>query len=231
MTESRKKSENGKLKPQIEDDSIVKAAIYPGIGVARLGNSADEFFIGPEVAEPLPAEPGFYRDAAGALKRQAARFRVYGLNAEGRVVRELTEKDASIEWSVHLANKKSAWYQFQLALDIPEAPSATPSLLRNVAVADRSQLVIDPGPRQIKGKDKHGKKYVFDTGKFMGKAVYLGELRTDDAGRLIVLGGRGKSASYDGSVAITFANNEGWHDDISDGPVEAKVKFAGKDSR
>jgi L-lysine epsilon oxidase-like protein len=215
--------------PQIEDDCIVKAAIYPGIGVARLGNSAEEFFIGPEVTEPPPEEPGFYRDGAGALKRQAARFRVYGLNAEGQVVRELTANDAHIEWSVHLANKKSAWYQFQLALDIPEAPSAPPSLLRNAAVADRSQLVIDPGPRKIKGKDQHGKKYVFDNGKFMGKAVYLGELRTDEAGRLIVLGGRGKSASYDGSIAITFANNEGWHDDISDGPVEAKVKFAGKE--
>ncbi len=39
------------------------AAIYPAIGVARLGNSQDEFFIGPEVPDPLPQPPGFYRDA------------------------------------------------------------------------------------------------------------------------------------------------------------------------
>src|ERR1043165_5589094 len=162
MKKPKKKSE-----PNAADDSIVKAAIYPGIGVARLGNSDNAFFIGPEVPDPTPEKPGFYRDATGALKRQAARFRIYGLDAEGKAVRELTAADATIEWTVHLANKKSAWYQFQLALDIPEAPAAPPSLLRNAAVADRSQLVIDPGPRTIKGKNQSGgKKHTFDTGKF-----------------------------------------------------------------
>ena len=56
----------------------------------------------------------------------------------------------------------------------------------------------------------------------MGKKVYLGEIFTDDDGRLMVLGGHGVSASYDGTRAITFANNEGWHDDVSDGPVNAR---------
>src|ERR1043166_3712781 len=211
------------------DDRVVKAAIYPGIGVARLGNSQNDFYIGPEVPDPAPEPPGFYRDATGALKREAARVRIYGLNAEGRAVRELTAKEAKIEWTVHLANKKSAWYQFQLALDIPEANSVPPSLLRNAAVPDRSRLVIDPGARSITGANQSGgKKHTFDTGKFMGKTVYLGELRTDEAGRLIVLGGRGVSASFDGTVAITFANNEGWHDDISDGPVTATVTYGGR---
>jgi hypothetical protein len=119
-----------------------------------------------------------------------------------------------------------------LALDIPEAASVPPSLLRNAAVADRSQLVIDPGPRHIKGINQHGgKRHGFDTGKFMGKTVYLGELRTDEAGRLIVLGGRGQSASFDGIEAVTFANNEGWHDDVSDGPVTAKVIYDGQELR
>jgi len=214
----------------IADRCIVNAAIHPSIGVARVGNSADKFFIGPEVTDPLPEPPGFYRDRTGALKRQAARFRIYGLNAAGQVVAELTAKDAQIEWSVHLANKKSAWYQFQIALDIPEAASAPPSLLRNAAIGDRSQLVIDPGPRQINGVNQQGgKKHVFDTGNFMGTSVYLGELRTDQVGHLIVLGGRGHSASFDGSKAITFANNEGWYDDISDGPVTAKVIYDGQE--
>ncbi len=208
-----------------EDDCIVMAAIYPAIGVARLGNSQDEFFIGPEVPDPLPQPPGFYRDAKQALKRQAARFRVYGLNAEGKIVKELTAENAEIQWSVHLANKKSAWYQFQLALDIPEASSALPSLLRNASEADRSKLVIDPGLATIHGINQSGNPL---NGKFMGNEVYLGELKTDDAGRLIVLGGRGKSASFDGSKALTFANNEGWHDDISDGPVTADVTYNGQ---
>ena len=42
-----------------------------------------------------------------------------------------------------------------------------------------------------------------------------------------VLGGRGHSASADGSPATTFANNDGWHDDTSDGPVHATVKLGG----
>lgn len=215
--------------PDEEDRHIVKAAIHPSIGVARVGNSEEAFFIGPEVVDPQPEAPGFYRDETGALKRQAARFRIYGLNAEGKVVAELTTEQAKIEWTVHLANKKAAWYQFQLALDIPEAASAPPSFLRNANVSDRSQLVIDPGPRHITGVNQHGgKRHVFDTGNCMGVPVYLGELRTDEAGRLIVLGGRGHSASFNGSRAITFANNDGWFDDTADGPVTAHVTLNGE---
>jgi hypothetical protein len=211
-------------------DGVVKAAIYPAIGVARIGNSDEEFFYGPEVAEPLPLPWGFYRDGKGALKRQAARFRVYGLNARGEAICELNASNASVHWTVHLANKKSAWYQFQLAQDIPEVSSAISSMLRNSTVSDRASLIIDPGPRQIHGHNvAGGASHIFDTGQFVGTPVYLGELRTDEAGRLVVLGGRGVSASFDGSKAVTFANNEGWHDDVSDGPVTAKVHYKGQD--
>jgi hypothetical protein len=211
------------------DTTIVKAAIYPPIGVARVGNSLTEFYIGPEVPDPLPEKPGFYRDATGAIKREAARFRVYGFNKAGQAVAELTAHNAEVEWSATLANTKAAWYQFQIALDIPEAATAPPSFLRNMAIADRAVLSIEPGERRIQGCDVSGAAFKFDSGTFMGKPVYLGELRTDDAGRLIVLGGFGKSASYNDARAITFANNEGWHDDVSDGPVTAKVKWQGKE--
>jgi len=66
-------------------------------------------------------------------------------------VAELTQSNAEITWNVHLANKKAAWYQFQIALDIPEADSAPHSYLRNITVSDRSSLVIDPGAREITG--------------------------------------------------------------------------------
>ena len=211
------------------DDRVVKAAIHPSVGVARVGDSWDGWFLGPEVPDPLPAPPGSHRDAAGALKRQAARFRVYGLNAAGEAVAELTAGDAEIAWTVHLANKKAAWFQFQLAQDIPEAATTPPQLLRNASVADRAGLVIDPGPRRVSGRDRGDRpEWEFDGGRFMGKPVYLGELRTDGEGRLIVLGGRGVSASYDGSRAVTFANNEAWHDDVSDGPVTAEVRYGGR---
>src|ERR1700744_3435011 len=86
------------------DQTIVKAAIYPSIGVARVGNSKTAYYIGPEVPDPLPQPLGFYRDQAGALKREAARFRVYGLNADGVIVKELTSADAEVIWTVTLAN-------------------------------------------------------------------------------------------------------------------------------
>lgn len=213
------------------NDIIVRAAIHPAIGVARVGNSKTEFYIGPEVVNPAPQDPGFYRDDNGALKREAARFRIYGYNAEGEVVRELTTADADIEWQVHLANQKASWYQFQLALDIPEAAAAPATELRNATITgrDREQLLIDGGRISIAGASKYGPEYAFDKGSFFDKPVYLGELQTQDDGQLLVLGGYGNSASVDGSRATTFANNDGWHDDTSDGPVTAKVLINGQE--
>ena len=214
--------------PPLPNDSIVRAVIYPAIGVARVGNSPNEYFIGPEVPDPAPLPPGSYRDGNGALKRQAARFRIYGVNMRGEIVRELTgaATEAEITWKVELANTKAAWYGFQLALDIPEASAAPPTTLRNAAVADRSQLSISPGPREVSGAG--AKPQAFDSGAFMGRKVYLGEILTDEASCLIVLGGHGVAGSHDGSYAVTFANNEDWFDDVSDGPVTAKVTLKGQ---
>jgi hypothetical protein len=204
-------------------DSIVEARIHPGIGVARVGNSP-EYFVGPEVPYPTGKPEGGYRDAAGRLKRQAARFRVYGYDSAGNVVAELTAANAEVTWKVHVANKKGAWYNFDFALDLPEA-AAESSALRNSHVQGkaRESLVINPGPREVSGKNQQSAP--FDTGTFLGASVYLGELRTDDEGRLLFLGGFGKSASPVGYNLTTFANNPGWHDDTSDGPVSATVKI------
>ncbi len=210
----------------VGDDCIVKAAIYPSIGIARVGNSPDAYFIGPETPDPAPMPPGFYRDGHHRLKRQAARFRIYGVNAKGQIVRELTgaDHDVKIEWTVQLANTKSAWYGFQLALDIPEAASAPPTVLRNPWAPDRAQLAITPAAQSAGGRRSEVHKF---NGSFVGTDVYLGEIFTDDEARLLVLGGHGVSASRDGTRAITFANNEGWHDDVSDGPVTASVHLNG----
>ncbi len=215
--------------PAALDTRIVKAAIYPGIGIARIGNSPDEYFVAPEVLEPEAPPHGSHRDAQGRLKRQAACFRVYGLNAQGQLVAELDYTNAVVRWTGHLVNQKASWYQFQIALDIPEADSAPPTLLRNAAIGDRTRLTIDPGARSIAGLPGAASApgVAFDGGTFMGKQVYLGELRTDERGRLLVLGGHGVSASYDGTRAITFANNEGWHDDTADGPITATVEYQG----
>jgi hypothetical protein len=220
--------------PAGRDARVVRAAIHPAIGVARVGNSPTEFVFGPEVIDPTPPKPGSYRDPAGALKRQAARFRVYGYNAAGEVVRELTADTADIRWTVHVANRKAAWYQWTMALDIPEAAGTTiPRRNRTVTDASRQDLSIDPGPRTIRGKGVSGASYEL-RGKFQGVDVFLGELRTDDAGRLAFLGGRGVSASpmgtpiFDENDPNGFINADGWYDDMSDGPVTAEVTIEGR---
>jgi hypothetical protein len=210
----------------IQERRIVRAAIYPAIGVARVGNSENEYFIGPEVTNPEPMPAGFYKDSSGALKRQAARFRVYGLDEQGKVVAELDAGNASITWRVEIANKKAAWYEFDVAMDIDQAK---PVPLRNANIDDRSSLIIAPDPIEIKGINIGGSKYKFDDGEFMGRPVYLGELRTDEKGRLLFLGGHGLSDTiYPGNPPTTFANNDGWHDDMSDGPVDAEVIYNGE---
>jgi len=194
---------------------IVKARIHPAIGIARLGNSSDQFFIGPEV--PGSFHSGPFKDDRGRIKRQAALFRIYGYDEHDRLVGEITEHEAAIEWSVHVANHKAAWHEFDgLNANTP---------VRNADVADRRSLVIDPGPRSLAGPHRIA---TFDGGAFRGRKVPLGEARTDESGRLLVLGGFGTSASVPkGRRLETFANNDGWHDDVSDGPVAATVTLKG----
>jgi L-lysine epsilon oxidase-like protein len=222
--------------PPGKDSRIVRAAIHPAIGVARLGNSPNDYFIGPEVVAPPPAEAGSSRDGSGALKRQAARFRIYGYNAAGQVVAELTPGNADIRWTVHVATKKAAWYQFILAMDVPEAATVQENL-RNADVKGeaRRSLVLDPGAKSIAGRSTWGSQYALVAQGFGNSAVsvYLGELRTDEAGRLLFLGGRGVSASPDGKpiwdgTNAGFPNADGWYDDTSDGPVTAEVNVGGR---
>lgn len=216
------------------DQRIIRAAIHPAIGIARIGDSATEYWVGPEVVHPAFEKPDHYRDATGALKRQAARFHLYGYNARGEVVRELTPENADIEWTVHLVNRKAQWYQFQAALDIPEASSMTVPR-RNPDITDRATLAIDPGPRSIAGKSvSGGAAHLFDTGTFKGTPVPLGEIQTDETGCLLVLGGTGKSASPSGAPVYkpadpnSFNNADDWYDDTSDGPVTATVSIDGE---
>ena len=216
------------------DTKIVQAKVHPGIGVCRVGDSATEFYLSPET-DARPNRPGsFYRDATGALKREAQRFRIYGYNAAGEVVRELTADEADITWTVHLANQKADWFQFITAMDIPETADLILSR-RNPEETDRSKLIIDPGPRSITGASvKGGDNHAFNTGKFYDTVVPLGELQTDDKGRLIVLGGHGVSASPSGKGLENpgdpnwFNNSNDWYDDTSDGSVDAQVTLDGQ---
>ncbi len=195
----------------------VKAVkIHPAIGIARVGNSTTDFFVGPEAPGNSSRPLGGYRDAESRVKRQAARFRLFGYDGDHDVVREITAQDASITWTVHLANRKAAWRQF--------AGLKRKTPWRNPHVRDRNSLVIDPGRRSLRRPNEVA---AFDTGRFRGTAVPLGEARTDEEGRLLLLGGFGHSASPTNAPIRTFENNDEWYDDISDGPIRATVTFRG----
>ena len=171
-------------------------AVHPAIGVARLGNSPDQFYLEPETIGGLPIEctadgtpkseggkPVFttkFKDEEGRIKRQAAQFRVYAYDADDPLDpgREVTLSDGdveSIEWTVHLANKKAVWYNnagfignvylagdpnaeaenanYYPSPDQPPTPTEDASL-RNwyIQGEDKRQkaLIIDPGPRTVR---------------------------------------------------------------------------------
>ena len=235
--------------------------IHPAIGIARVGNS-EEHYLGPEtmagigsfdgIVGGLPIRPGTesetidsteLRDRFGAMKRQAARFRIYRYSDEaarqyrsgegeeitlGSRVGERTVVD--ILWTAHLANKKAAAYQMNgdLGLAVYEPANADRLRLRNLSVgsdpdnaARLKKLIIDPGPRAVRGTDdgivrcdkKTFASYVeateirelptypksFPDDSFsdlytpVGPIDSLGDLRTDRHGRLIVAGGYGRA--------------------------------------
>ncbi len=217
--------------------------IHPAIGVARLGNAdPDTFYIGPEAPGygPLGSAPGTavppYKDASGNVKPMAARFRIFEwATVNGRLVpvREVnldTPGVVSITWTVHLANKKASFYQF----NGPAGETAPPAGLRNATVQNRSSLENDYGPRSIGGRSQGPAQFAPGDPSQVSCVVdpngnplipYLGQLRTDGEGRLIVLGGKGYSASNVSPPADlpTYANNDNWFDDTSDGPVTAVV--------
>ncbi|MFP8965212.1 LodA/GoxA family CTQ-dependent oxidase [Pokkaliibacter sp. CJK22405] len=222
----------------LSDEAIARIThvrIHPGIGVARVGNSTKAYTIGPEVMNPPQTPYGSTRDVGGSLKRQAARFRVYGYDQYGNVVGEIQQAaNATIEWSVQLANRKAQWYEFDAAMDLQATCNiSVPQRNPMVQGGGRAALCIDTGVKKISGLNMNDSSYAM-TGEFQGTSVYLGELRTDAVGRLVVLPGMGVSASpgntpvYDPAKPGSFNNAAGWYDDIADGPVHAKVTIGNK---
>jgi hypothetical protein len=183
--------------------------IHPSIGIARVGTSAATF-TGPEPGEPAPTT---FRDAEGALLRQAARFRVFECERDERgtllSASEVNPDEADISWTVHLVNRKAASNKFQ-------------GVQRNPG-EDPIRLIIDPGTRTVSGP---GSTARFDTSRFRDTAVFLGDLSVDVDGRLRVAGGFGRAGSEPATEMRHFANNHNWWDDTSDGAIEAVVRTA-----
>jgi hypothetical protein len=218
----------------IDPAAVARVAVFPALGICRVGNSP-EWFLAPEVPGLPPVSDGEYKTSPNQIRKQAQRFRVYAFDADGGVLGEVTASDARIDWTVHVANTKAAWYGFSNPMDNGDPAPGLPGKRRNDFLIDNAEraahLVIDPGPHTISGQSVNadgGDPDLRMTGRFWRTVdVTLGDLRTDDAGRLIVVPGDGVSASAVPNNPITnFADNDGWHDDWCDGPVSASVTFA-----
>lgn len=209
----------------MDQKKIEYLAIFPPIGIARIGNAPD-YFLASELPGVEPKPSGGYKDTEGRIKKQAVKFRVYAFDKAGAVLGEITNQNSEISWHVHVANVKAAWYEFNNALDLPRA--GIPAQYRNSSVSDRSQLAIKPSPIEISGPNVAGSDYGFDDGEFFGKKVNLGSVKTDAQGRVIFIPGSGDAESKDNLPPTTFANNEGWHDDTCDGIVRATVTIDGQ---
>jgi hypothetical protein len=176
-------------------------------------------------------------DATGRIEPLPAPDGELTLNSPGVI---------GIDWIVHLANRKASFFQFNGAAgesaDASPEGIATPATgLRDTAGA--APFEIDFGARTISNANavatfEHNiglnpaieQFPVYAGGPNMGDPVipYLGSIQTDAAGALLVTGGRGKADHVDGDPTITlltYANNPGWYDDISDGPVTATINL------
>ena len=204
--------------------------IHPAIGVARIGNSEEEFFVGPEIPGVYEYPAGSYRDDDLYLKRQGARFRLFGYDGHDRLVGEIQESDAEITWSVHLRNTKAAGRVFAGVMEPDEGRRNDGWITKHGSDHD---LILDPGKQSVFLRHKV-QKFLCET--FMSvrfkPVLELGRLIYEEGtGRLIVLGGHGRAGTpFPDEFSLDngdFANHDGWFDDISDGPVTAKVELHG----
>ena len=217
----------------VRDYTTAKCKIFPPIGIARVGDSEEAWFIGPEAPGVVP-EVASYKDKLGRVARQAARFRVFAYFPDGSVEELDAEHPdvAQLEWTVTLANKKAAWHQFAGARNVAAILNGEDRPQRNDAVmgADRDKLAITPPAATLSGANLRSAPLVgsFEFPGAAARSVKLGELMTDSVGRLLVLGGHGVSDTViEDNPLYHYANNDGWHDDTSDGPVHARVQIKG----
>jgi hypothetical protein len=199
--------------------------IHPAIGIARLGNSPDGYFIGPEIPGVHP-KVREYRDPKGRLNRQAARFRLFAYDKEDDLLGEVTAGNGvDIQWTVHLRNTKAAGRRFAGILH-QDAPFRNQRYKRYA----RRDFILDGKPTSIRGVLQQQQieccnfmRHVFSP------TLRLGTLITEKQGRLLVLGGHGRSGSLThsslGKDGDDFANHDGWFDDTSDGSVRAVITW------
>lgn len=165
--------------------------IYPAIGIARVGNSTESWYLGQETPQLdfLP-EGGSYRDSSFNLKPMGCKFRIYEME-DGKAIREiaLSAEVTQIKWRIELGNLKN-----------PRQP-------------------LNTGNLEISGTDQHQPIEI----SAQGLALHMGDLRTDNEGRFILVGSNQNAGTYPGGA--------GDYDTTSDGRLSATIVINGAEVR
>ena len=231
--------------------------IHPAIGVARVGNAPDEYFIGPETEAfktperffTLPAkktkmpvetlvsaspEKTVYKDKKGKKSGTLAdQGRIRRQAARFRIIEYSKMKDGSMKWTREITSDEA---KIEWTVEVANKKAAFYSFNGNKLGSGsnpkkRKGDVITPGAKTI--TIAHQFDPATDSAsrvelKDAGKALgYLGEILHDDKGRLVFLGGRGKANGPKGTID-NYANNDDWVDDVSDGHISATIEFPGE---
>ncbi len=230
-------------------------SVHPSIGIARLGNAnTDNFVLNPIKIGGLPYEHDAdlkptttvvnFKDEAGCIRRQGQVFKVFDTSDEELTLDSPNVKN--IEWTVHLANKKAAWYEFRelngnLLYGQYNSYTNRGVPWRNASKessSERQSLIIDLGPRVVSGILSTVEISIYNipatylhpsypSGELKQGSKHfksLGTLRTDSQGRLIVLGGYGFAG---GNTDLSgYGGGDDWYDDISDGSVTCFVTYS-----
>jgi len=209
--------------------------IHPSVGIARMGDSPDAFFVGREwpvdrfepILQTIPGKdatklPGLkpFRDKIDRLAKQGARFRIFCYqydnfwfyrDAHPTSFWEVTDADYDIEWRVKVSNKKSH--------DIPPKKKLRPT---------GATILWDAGPnepaeRKFSTAGDRGLK-TFDG---VPGRLPLGSAFVEAGGQLIVIGSDGNARAIPALAAAAAMDPplrwKNWEDDAADGYVEATV--------
>lgn len=210
-----------------------KFAIYPAVGMARVGDSP-EFYLHPD--EPtldlfpigfnlpftaLSTKIGNFRDTSNRIRRQAARFRVYEVkwkkyNGKTWIPSEPVKQikagaGVELRWKVSVSNAKS------FPAFSPPASHNPPPLATRTRL-DATADITSAAPLTHK---------VLKVAKTAGRPndIVLGAITRDGDGNLIFVGGEGQCFS-DGVTLLAGGGTlfqAKWFDDVCDGRIECEI--------
>ena len=210
-----------------------KFAIYPSVGIARVGDSPEYYVHPDEPTLDLSPEPftlprtavttnrGKFRDTANRIRRQAARFRIYEVNWKAYNNKTWIPADpvkqikagSSIElrWKVNVCNAKHFPAFSPPASDTPPALATRTRLEATADITSKPPLthkVLKVPKAAAAGRPND---------------IVLGAVTVDADGNLLFVGGEGQCFSDGATLLPGPLFQPKWFDDVCDGRIECEV--------